>query len=361
MATIKTAVLRALLAHTSPSTPAGLRPWVRPPTFGENNGYSTLARLQDAGTTVEALDAAGLSIQSEVLDAQRRTMAYGGKPAELPDGEVRRARYYAAGHRRAIAYQVTPQSSPSGLRPASLPGSVKADAFRAWYSALESAAKAATGDTVEVPALVSGDGSSVGATPRTPQAPRASGPFGRFTGLRSLLGGVVADMVGLLEGADDPEATRGAVQALQTWALQAPVEALDKVTQDAFDTTTIRCGSPVVFVDGSPAAKVASFKLKAQKIMEAPLPWHVQSLTDGVATLDHGVTCKVADLRRYVAPKPVEAVPAAAWKPTVDALATYDGAECLVVSLSTDGVASIIDGNGESQDVATEFLSAPQA
>lgn len=361
MATIKTAVLRALLAHTSPSTPAALRPWVKPPTFGESNGYTALARLADAGTTVEALDAAGLSIQGEILDRQRDTMAYGGKPAALPDGEVRRARYYAAGHRRSVAYQVTPASSPSGLRPASLPGGIKAPVFQAWYSAMVFAAANATGDTVEVPPIA-GTGDIVGGTasPRT-STPRASGPFGRFQGLRTLLGSVVADMTSLLEGADDPEATKPAVQALTAWALQAPVSVLDGVTADSFDTTTIRQGSPVVFVDGSPALRVAGFKLKAAKA-EMPMPWHVQSITEGVCTLEHGVTAKLADLRRYVAPRPVEATPAAAWKPTADALATWDGSECLVVSLSEDGeVASIIDGSGEMQDVAVESLSAPSA
>jgi len=362
MATIKTAVLRALLAHTSPSTPAALRPWVKPPTFGESNGYTTLARLADAGTTVEALDAAGLSIQGEILDRQRDTMAYGGKPAALPDGEVRRARYYAAGHRRSVAYQVTPASSPSGLRPASLPGGIKAPVFQAWYSALVSAAANATGDTVEVPPIA-GTGDIVGGTasPRT-STPRASGPFGRFMGLRALLGGVIADMGSLLEQADDPEATKPAVQALTAWALQAPVSVLDGVTADAFDTTTIRQGSPVVFVDGSPALRVAGFKLKAAKIAEMPLPWRVQSIAEGVATLDHGVTAKLPDLRRYVAPRPVEATPAAAWKPTADALATYDGAECLVEGISADGeVASIITAEGETIMVAVESLTAPQA
>ena len=358
---ISTKVLRVLLSHANTNTPAALKPWTRPPAFGENGGYTTLARLADAGITVEALDAAGLSIQSEILERQRATMAYGGRPPELPDGEVRRARYYANGHRRAVAYQVTPASSPSGLRPASLPAGVKAPVFQAWYAALVNAAATATGDTVEVPPIA-GQGDIVGgaSAPRV-TTPRASGPFGRFQGLRSLLGGVIADMDSLLEQADDPEATRPAREALTAWALQAPVAILDGVTADAFDTTTIRVGSPVVFVDGSPAAKVAAFKLKAAKA-EAPTPWHVKALSEGVATLDHGVTCKLSDLRRYIAPKPVQAVQAAAWKPTVDALATWDGAECLVVALSEDGeVASIIDGNGETVEVAVEALSAPTA
>ena len=288
-------------------------------------------------------------------------MAYGGRPPELPDGEVRRARYYASGHRRAVAYQVTPASSPSGLRPASLPAGVKAPVFQAWYAALVNAAANATGETVEVPPLA-GAGDIVGgaSAPRV-TTPRASGPFGRFQGLRSLLGGVIADMDSLLEQADDPEATRPAREALTAWALQAPVSILDGVTADAFDVTTIRPGSPVVFVDGSPALRVATFKLKAAKA-EMPMPWHVQSITEGVCTLDHGVTAKLSDLRRYIAPKPVQAVQAAAWKPTVDALATWDGAECLVVALSEDGeVASIIDGNGETVEVAVEALSAPTA
>lgn len=362
MASISTKVLRVLLGHASPSTPAHLRPWVKPPTFGENGGYTALARLTDAGTSVEALDAAGLSIQGETLDRQRSTMAYGGKAAELPDGEVRRARYYAAGHRRSVAYQVAPASSPSGLRPASLPGGVKAPVFQAWYASLVQAAASATGDTVEIP-TIAGTGDIVGGTasPRS-TTPRASGPFGRFQGLRTLLGSVVADMTTLLESADDPEATKPAVQALTAWALQAPVAILDTVGADSFDVSTIRVGSPVVFVDGSPALRVASFKLKAAKVAEAPMPWHVQSITDGVATLEHNVTCKLSDLRRYVAPRPVEAVPAAAWKPSPDALATWDGQECLVVSISTDGeVASIIDGSGEMMDVAVESLSAPSA
>ncbi len=363
MAKIPVSVVRELLSHASPNAPASLRAWTHPPTFGESVGaYNTLARLAAAGITPEALYSAGLCLQSEGYGAARRCTAGADKP--LDDGEGRRARYKSAGHTRGVEYAVSKESCPSGLRPVLVRAGWSAGQLAAWHASLQQAVATATGDTIEVPPVVSGDGTALGAprSPQSPRSPRASGPFGRFMDLRTLLGGVITDMVGILEGADDPEATRPAVQALTTWALAAPVSTLDGVTADSFDTSTIRVGSPVVFVDGSPALRVAGFKLKAAKIAEMPLPWRVQSIAEGVATLDHGVTAKLPDLRRYVAPRPVEATPAAAWKPTADALATYDGAECLVSSISEDGeVASIITSDGESIDVAVESLSAPQA
>lgn len=363
MAKIPVSVVRELLSHASPNAPASLRAWTHPPTFGESVGaYNVLARLAAAGITPEALYSAGLCLQSEGYGAARRCTAGADKP--LDDGEGRRARYKSAGHTRGVEYAVSKESCPSGLRPVLVRAGWSAGQLAAWHASLQQAVATATGDTIEVPPVVSGDGTALGAprSPQSPRSPRASGPFGRFMDLRTLLGGVITDMVGILEGADDPEATRPAVQALTTWALAAPVSTLDGVTADAFDTTTIRQGSPVVFVDGSPALRVAGFKLKAAKIAEMPLPWRVQSIAEGVATLDHGVTAKLADLRRYVAPKPVEATPAAAWKPTADALATYDGAECLVEGISADGeVASIITAEGETIMVAVESLTAPQA
>lgn len=365
MPTIAKSALLTLLSHADPATPAGLRAWGRPPTFGENNGYPALARLGAVGLTPDALDALGLSLQGEILPRLRDTQETGGLPAKLPDGEGRRARYYASGHKRAVHYAVSMESSPSGLRPSSIPNACKAPHITAWHHALVAAANNTPGDTVEIPPLLTGDGTALGAPPRSPRAPQASGPFGRFQGLRVLLGTVCADMIHALDTSDDPASVEAPKLAFLSWAMACPTSELDKVTADAFDTTTIRVGSPVTFVDGSPAARAASIVAKSSGI-DLPSFYHVASVTDGVATLDLGaptrrpVTAKLDQLRRYIAPKPSAPVDTSSWKPSLDGLAVYEGEEVIVIALLPDGVATVLGAEGES-DVAIEFLSAPAA
>lgn len=365
MPTIAKSALLCLLSHSDPATPAALKAWSRPPTFGESNAYPALARLGAAGLTVETLDSLGLSIQGEALPRLRETQESGGVPAKLADGEGRRARYYASGHKRAVHYTVNPDTSPSGLRPASIPNSAKADHIRQWHASLVMAANNATGDTVEIPALLVGDGTALGAPPRSPRTPQASGPFGRFQGLRTLLGTVVADITHALDTADDPASVEAPRHAFLSWAMACPTDALDRVTADAFDTTTIRVGSPVAFVDGAASARAAAIVAKSSGV-ELPACYHVASIADGVATLDLGaptrrpVTAKLADLRRYVAPKPSAPVDTSSWKPTVDGLALYGEEEVLVTALDDDGNATILSAEGEEL-VDIKALSAPTA
>jgi hypothetical protein len=365
MASISKSALLCLLSHADANTPPGLKAWSRPPTFGESNGYPALARLGAAGMTVESLDALGLSLQGETLPRLRETQESGGEPAKLPDGEGRRARYYASGHKRAVHYTVNPDTSPSGLRPSTIPNSAKADHLRQWHASIVLAANNAVGDTVEIPPLLTGDGTALGAPARSPRVATASGPFGRFMGLRVLLGTVVADITHALDTADDPGAVEAPRHAFLSWAMSCPTTELDRITADSFDTTTIRVGSPVTFVDGSPALRACAIVAKSSGV-ELPSCYHVASLVDGVATLDLGaptrrpVTAKLADLRRYVAPRPATPVDTSSWKPSLDGLAVYEGEEVIVIALLPDGVATVLGAEGES-DVAVEFLSAPAA
>lgn len=368
MPTINVHVLRTLLSHGDPSTPPALRAWAKPPSFGDNGGYSTLERLKAVGLTVEALDGLGLAVQGDTLPRLRETQATGGEPAKLSNGEARLATYRNAGHKRSIHYTVNPTTCPSGLRPASIPSSAKADHISAWHQALTLASILATGDTVEIPPLVTGDGTALG-SPRSPRVAGPSGAFGRFMGLRSLLGQTISDMAHALETCDDPSAVAPAREALAQWAWQMPGESLDTVTADAFDTTTIRPGSPVAFIDGSPALRVASIVAKANKV-ELPQHFRVASITDGLATLDIGastsrpITAKVDQLRRYVAPVQAPVTAGTTWAPTVDGLATYEGEEVLVVSLETDtdgSFATVLHPEAGEFQVKVATLTAPAA
>jgi hypothetical protein len=172
---------------------------------------------------------------------------------------------------------------------------------------------------------------------------------------------VVADITHALDTADDPAAVEAPKHAFLSWALSCPTTELDKVTADSFDATTIRVGSPVVFVDGAASARAAAIVAKSSGI-ELPSCYHVASIVDGVATLDLGaptrrpVTAKLDQLRRYVAPKPVTPVDTSSWKPSLDGLAVYEGEEVIVIALLPDGVATVLGADGES-DVAIEFLS----
>ncbi len=368
MPTMNVHVLRTLLSHSDPSTPPALRAWAKPPSFGDNGGYSTLERLKAVGLTPEALDGLGLAIQGDTLPRLRETQATGGEPAKLSNGEARLATYRNAGHKRSIHYTVNPSTCPSGLRPASIPSSAKADHVAAWHGALVLAAANATGDVVDIPALVTGDGTAMGA-PRTPRVAGPTGAIGRFMGLRALLGTTLTDTLHALETCDDPAAVAPAREALQAWAWQMPGEALDTVTADAFDVTTIRVGSPVAFIDGSPALRVASIVAKANKV-ELPQHFKVSAITDGLATLDIGaattrpITAKLDQLRRYVAPVAAPVTTGATWAPMADALATYEGNEVLVLSLEQDGdklFATVLDGDAGEFQVEASTLSAPTA
>ena len=368
MPTINVHVLRTLLSHGDHSTPPALRAWAKPPTFGENGGYSTLERLKLVGLTPEALDGLGLALQGETLPRQRETQATGGDPPKLSNGEARLATYRAAGHKRMVHYTVNPTTCPSGLRPASIPASAKADHIAAWHGALVLAANTATGETVELPPLVTGDGTAMGA-PRSPRVAGPTGAFGRFMGLRALLGTTLTDTLHALESCDDPSAVAPAREALAQWAWQMPGEALDKVTADAFDTTTIRVGSPVAFIDGAPSLRVAQLLAKAAKV-EVPQSCKVVSITDGVAVLDIGaptprpVTAPLAQLRRYIAPVTATPAAGATWAPTIGDLAMYEGNEVLVVSLETDtdgSFATVLDPEAGEFQVKVTALSAPTA
>jgi hypothetical protein len=176
-------------------------------------------------------------------------------------------------------------------------------------------------------------------------------------------------MAHALETCDDPSAVAPAREALAQWAWQMPGESLDTVTADAFDTTTIRPGSPVAFIDGSPALRVASIVAKASKV-ELPQHFRVASITDGLATLDIGastsrpITAKVDQLRRYVAPVQAPTTTGTTWAPTPDGLATYEGSEVLVLSLETDDgklFATVLDGDAGEFQVEASTLSAPTA
>jgi len=364
MASINATVLATLLSHTAQNTPPSLRPWIMPPTFGESNGYTTLARLADAGITAEALDACGLAIQGETLTRYRTTMDYSGKVA-LPDAKGRRDRYTAAGHSRPVAWQAD-KWSPSGLRPASVPSGVSAGNFATWYAALLSASANATGTTVEIPALVSGDGSSVagsnGTTPTTVRAPRSSGPFARFTGLRTLLSAACADVLSAMANADNADSIVGPRDTFAAWISTCPIAELDKVSADTFDTTTIRVGSRVTFADGAASGKVTAFRVKASGgIM--PEYWTIASIADGFAVISAGgstgpMPVKLSDLRRYHAPVAITPATPKAFVPVVDGFAMYDGGEVLILAFPVAGTATVLGADGAETDVAVEFLSA---
>lgn len=342
MSTIKKSILLSLLSHAT---------WGKTPeTYGDNvEGYEAGARVAAAGTTWTELHAANLSLQSEthsryqngwtaLTDAEKDRrgrnyrLAHGGTLA--PDTRINAKHRSADGNyvvgACGVDARVNPDTAPSGLRPRILKAHHKADTMRCWYAALQTAvANTPDGGMVTIPDIDAlGDLPQVSDGDKTPRTRVASGPTGfrAFLSLRGSIGASITDIVSLLRGSELPDVTGPIADEMSAWAFACPVQSLDKVTADAFDTTAIRVGSRVTLVPGVP--QHAAVKFMARNLPQVPDVLNVVSIEGAVATVSaegfkKDIPVPMASLRRYVPIVPVAV--SSNWTPTVGLMAWVGG------------------------------------
>ena len=377
MTTIKKSILATLLAHANP--------WgTRPDSYGATvEGYAASARVASAGTTWADLHAAGVSLQSDTHDryvaalkkhpdaekdmANRRyRLAHGGtlvpdtrvNPGyRNPDGQ------YAVGA-AGVDARVNPETCPSGLRPRIIKAHHKSDSLRAWHAALvQAVANTPDGGQVQVPDLDNLAGiPSVSTGERTPRVPGVSGPTGyrAFVSLRDALAVTISNLIQNLRGAEDTSVTGPAADAFASWAFTAPTDTLSGVKPDHYDRDIIREGSVVVLIPGAKAAPALGFMAKLSKV-DVPETLTVARIDGAVCYLTaqgfkKDLPVPTAEVRRYTPPAPVVA---AAWKPSVGALASLGGIVVLVNSLS-ETEAQVTDEEGNDASVSLADLTAPE-
>jgi len=378
MSTIKKSILSALLSHAT---------WGKTPeTYGDNvEGYEAGARVAAAGTTWTELHAANLSLQSEthsryqsgwtaLTDAEKDRrgrnyrLAHGGTLA--PDTRINAKHRSADGNyvvgACGVDARVNPDTAPSGLRPRILKAHHKADTMRCWYAALQTAvANTPDGGMVTIPDIDAlGDLPQPTDGDKTPRTRVASGPTGfrAFLSLRGSIGASITDIVSLLRGSELPDVTGPIADEMSAWAFACPVQSLDKVTADAFDTTAIRVGSRVTLVPGVP--QHAAVKFVSRGLSQVPDVFSVVSIDGSNATITadgfkKDLPVPLASLRRFVPVVPVTV--SATWTPTVG-LCAWIGGTMEVLVVSVDGESCKVMGeDGEEAVVATIDLKQTAA
>lgn len=378
--TIAKHIISALLATAS---------WdKRPQVYGDTiEGYGTAERVAAAGTSFTELATLDLTVQGDTHDRyqtgwtslseaekDRRNrnyrLAHGG--SLQPDTRVNAKHrnpdgMYVVGS-AGVDARVNPDTSPSGLRPRILKAHHKSDTMRAWYSALTTAvANTPDGGTVTIPDIdalggvpgVSPDSASVQTRTRTAQGPTG---YRAHLSYRGAIAATLTDWVSLLRNAELPDATLPLADALERIAFQMPVDLMDKVSADAFDTTVIRVGSKVSLLPGVP--QHAAVKFMARGLPQIPDVFSVVSIdgTMAMVTADgfkKDLPCPLVSLRRYV---PITVVPTTtAWAPSVGLCAWIGGVmEVLVVSIDGDA-AKVMGEDGEEVTVLKSDLTASAA
>jgi len=374
--TIKKEILSALLSHVNP--------WgTRPESYGASvEGYAASARVASAGTTWAEIHSAGLSLQSDTHDryvaalkkhpdaekdlANRRyRLAHGG--TLVPDTRVNPGYrnpdgMYAVGA-AGVDARVNPETCPSGLRPRIIKAHHKSDSLRTWHQLLvQAVANTPDGGMVNIPDLDSLGGVPTASSGATTTATRVSGPTGyrAFVGLRDALAVTLSNLITNLRSAEDLSVTGPAADAFASWAFTAPTDTLSGVKPDHYDRDIIREGSVVVLIPGAKAAPALGFMAKLSKV-DVPETLTVSRLDGAVCYLTaqgfkKDLPVPVTEVRRYTPPAPVVA---AAWKPSVGALASLGGIMVLVNSI-TETTAQVTDEEGNDAEVSLADLTAPE-
>ena len=377
MTTINKSILSALLSHVNP--------WgTRPDIYGDNiEGYNASARLASAGTTWQELHGAGVALQSDTHGRGCGLPGWRDLPAAEKDRRNRNYRLahgatlvtdtrinaeyrnpdgmYAVGG-AAVDSRVNPETCPSGLRPRIIRAHHKSDNLRLWHQLLVQAVAATPdGGMVTIPDLDSlGGVPSVSTGEKT--TTRVSGPTGykAFVGLRDALAVTLSNLIANLRSAEDLSVCGPAADAFATWAFTAPTDKLDGVRPDHYDQDIIREGSVVVLVSNAKATPAVAFMAKISKV-EVPETLVVSRIDGAVCyvtaqNFKKDLPVPTTELRRWTPPQPVVA---AAWKPSVGALASLGGIMVLVNSI-TETEAQVTDEEGNDATVSIADLTAPE-
>lgn len=400
MSQISKSILSALLSHTA---------YTAPPVFGVpsgDRGYNASARVASAGTTFAELHAAGVGLQSET-----HGRSYGHKdwkglsPAEkaarlrvyyLEHGAVLQPDTRATAEYRApdgmypvggtpLDARVNPTTCPSGLRPRIIPsgGKIKdangnvtgtrptatAEQVAAWHTALVAAVNATPdGGMVTIPELVTTGGTTL-ETPipavevRTVARVSGSAGFRAFVSARDSVLGSITALVSALRAADDQTRTAPLADRIIDWGATIPVDALNEIGPQDFDTSTVREGSLVTLIPHAKGLQAVRFMAeKVSKLDTVPSVLRVNRIVATTSmcflTADgfkREVPVVLTELRRFVPPP---AVTVGAWSPTVGSTAMFAGAEVLVDKI--DGsLATIMTEDGDEMEVELKDLTAP--
>lgn len=363
---IRASILRTLLA-----SPA----WERPAFFGDTEGaYTAKKRAAEAGTSLEALRASGLAIQSELHG--RAFPARDTALAGIMYGPTKAARVavYKAAHGGLMLHAAVNQSTaPSGLRPVTIPSTAKPAHVAAWHAALVAAVAAPVADDalIEVPAVPVGDGAFVapsgGSREPAAHAARPSAPRGAhgFRTLQVALENVRssgANAVAALRGAEDTATAAPVADALAAWLAVMPSTA--GITPATFDTSVIRAGVEVELAPAAPEKALVAF-MATKAGAPVPATLRVCSLNEDGSTamvepFDGGwkrpVAVKVTSLRRVL--KAPAAPKGAAWKPAPGSPAYLAGEMVFVLAVAGDTATVDVDGSGEGLEVPAASLTA---
>lgn len=281
---IKKSILVALMGHATTNDP-NLRAWpTHDPKTGRwtadyGDGYNIGARLADAGTTLQELANAGLALQSDVHGR------YSSR--ELPDIADRRHRYTQI-HGVNINPTVTPELSPSGLRPLKVTDKSRKENVRNWYAQLQLAiGKTPDGEDVTIPELASADitvtpGSPQAAPPRSFGAPKKAKGYIKFKEVFVQVQEGLGSLANMLRHSERPEFHQETTEAFLN--LVSVMPDISKVTEADFDLTQIRPGATVCIYDGAPVKKFVGFVLKSRG-MPADTQFIVEEYTDNGQTL----------------------------------------------------------------------------
>lgn len=281
---IKKNILVALMGHAT-TTDKNLRAW---PTHDAasgrwtaeyGDGYNIGARLADAGTTLQELANAGLALQSDVH----------GRYSErkLDDIADRRHRYTQI-HGVNINPTVTPELSPSGLRPLKVTDKSRKENVRNWYAQLLLAiGETPDGEDVKIPELASADitvtpGSPAATAPRSFGAPKKAKGFLKFKEVFVQTQENLGNLANMLRNSERPEFHKDTVEAFLNLVECMP--DIGKVTEADFDLTQIRPGATVCIYDGAPVKKFVGFVLKS-RALPTDTQFIVEEYTDNGQTL----------------------------------------------------------------------------
>jgi len=237
--------------------------------------------------------------------------------------------------------------------------------MRTWYAALTAAvANTPDGGMVTIPDIDAlGDLPQPTDGDKTPRTRVASGPTGfrAFLSLRGNIGASITDLVSLLRGSELPDVTGPVADEVSAWAFACPVQSLDLVNADCYDTTAIRVGSRVTLVPGVP--QHAAVKFMARNLPQVPDVFSVVSIEGSAATITadgfkKDIPVPLASLRRFVPVVPV--VQTTNWTPTVGLMAWVGGVVEVYVSKVDGDNAVVVMGDDEEAVVALSDLKPSQ-
>jgi len=242
--TIRAGILKALFAG------------VRSPGVYYGAACGCSARAVAAGTTLEALKASGLALQCA---SHHDYMGTTGLPVNGgPTLDARRKAYREQHAGVSGSPVITMETSPTGIRPAVVPGAWNKAATAAWYEGFRlQVANAADTDmlTVPAPGTIPAGGAPEGKSPNSAPGSAVTGPkeYRAWVFRTGVLAETFQKLNELLGAADDVTRADAIAKEMNAWAFQIP-ESMRSVDAGLWDGK-IRQGAKVTLVGESAHAR----------------------------------------------------------------------------------------------------------